>query len=129
MRMRRRIYYKGRRVSKGEKEVIDILNEYKIKFEQEKTFDKCRSNKNRKLRFDFFLPDYNLLIEYDGEHHFAPVNKYRRAKITHRSTVKHDVIKNKFVKEQNINFLRIPHWEFNSILDLIKDKVTEIVGE
>jgi len=127
--MKKRIYYKGRKVSKGEKSIIDILLKYKIKFEQEKTFDKCRSNKNYMLRFDFFLPEYNLLIEYDGEHHFAPVNKYRKAKIVHNKTVKNDAVKNKFVEKYNINFLRIPHWEYNNVFEIVKNKITEIIGE
>ena len=28
---------------------------------------------NYKFRYDFFLPDYNLLIEFHGKQHYEPV--------------------------------------------------------
>lgn len=48
-----------------------ILEKNNIRYIKEKTFDKCVNPKtNRYLRFDFYLPDYNCCIEYDGEQHF-----------------------------------------------------------
>lgn len=42
-----------------------------VSFEKEKTFIDCVNPKtNFLLRFDFYLPDYNIIIEYDGEQHF-----------------------------------------------------------
>lgn len=31
-------------------------------------------NKKYFLKFDFYLPDYNLCIEYQGQQHYIPVN-------------------------------------------------------
>jgi hypothetical protein len=28
------------------------------------------------LSYDFFLPDFNLLIEYQGRQHFIPVERF-----------------------------------------------------
>lgn len=47
-----------------------ILDRYKINYEQEKTFKTCISDKGYLLPFDFYLPNYNILIEYDGEQHY-----------------------------------------------------------
>ena len=47
----------------------------KLNFVREKTFSDLKAYKSRKkLRFDFFLPGLNILIEYDGQQHFKPVD-------------------------------------------------------
>lgn len=56
--------------SKGEGRIIKILQEENISFEFQKTFEDCIGENNNKFRFDFYLKDYNLLLEYDGEQHF-----------------------------------------------------------
>jgi hypothetical protein len=40
----------------------------KISYEKEKTFSTLKNPKtNKALRFDFYLPQLNTIIEYDGE--------------------------------------------------------------
>jgi len=112
---KKRLYYEGKRVSKGENEIILFLNENNIIFEKEKTFGNCLSLKSNKLRFDFWLPMFNTLIEFDGLHHFKPVNKYRRAQNTHKSTVVNDEIKNSFCEENDINLIRISYKDMKYI--------------
>lgn len=53
----------GERDSKKTKLIEKILNEENITFEKEKTFSDCKYR--RLLSFDFFLKDYNILIEFD----------------------------------------------------------------
>ena len=55
--------------SYGERTITAILTELNVQFETEKTFDNL-SGDYLPLKFDFYLPDHNLLIEYDGEFHF-----------------------------------------------------------
>lgn len=60
--------------SKGEYIIENYLQLLNIEYEKQKTFDTLINPKtNKKLRFDFYLPSYNLLIEFDGEQYF----KYR----------------------------------------------------
>ena len=96
-----------------------------IPYTQEKTFKECVNSRGNYLRYDFYLEQYNLLIEYQGPHHEKPINKYRRARIAHEKTVIHDVIKANFAEQQQINLLKIDWKDFNKlavILDqLIKD--------
>ena len=112
---KKRLYYKGKRVSKGENEIISFLIEYNIIFEKEKSFDNCLSLKGNKLRFDFWLPIFNTLVEFDGLHHFKPVNKHYRAQKTHDLTVVNDEIKNSFCQENNINLIRISYKDIKYI--------------
>lgn len=70
----------------------------------------CRDK--RSLKFDFYLPDRNLCIEYDGKHHFE-VTEYGEDKL--KDTIKKDTIKNEFCKSNNITLYRISYKD-----DLIK---------
>lgn len=122
---KKRRYYEGKRVSKGEKRIIEFLNKNNIKFEKEKKFPDCKGRNNRsQLRFDFFLVEYNILIEYDGEHHFSPVNKGYRAKYVHERTKINDEIKDNYIREKGLGLLRIPHWEYDDIEKIL----TEVIG-
>lgn len=57
--------------SYGEAKIQKLLTENNIIFEREKTFNDCRFiDTNHLARFDFYLPQYNTLIEYDGIQHF-----------------------------------------------------------
>lgn len=57
--------------SKGENEIEKILNELNISYEKQKRLDEIK-----KAPFDFYLPDYNLLIEFQGRQHYEPVSKF-----------------------------------------------------
>lgn len=91
-----------------------MLNE--IDFEQEKRFYDCRDVKP--LPFDFYLPQYNLIIEFDGQQHFREV--YNR---DFETTKKHDEIKNKYCEDNDIDLLRIPYWDGNDIEKIISTKL------
>ena len=49
-----------------------ILSDNNILFEREKRFPNLRYK--HKLRFDFYLPDNNLCIEYQGQQHFYAID-------------------------------------------------------
>lgn len=58
--------------SKGEHKISTWLKSHKINFHQEYRFGDCRYQ--RPLPFDFYLPDHNVCIEYDGQQHYFPVS-------------------------------------------------------
>lgn len=59
--------------SKGEQNIIRWLSEHKINFQAEYKF-----NWSENRRYDFYLPDYNLLIEYMGIQHYKTVKFFQR---------------------------------------------------
>ena len=59
-------------LSKGEAKVAKYLDEHNIQYIVEYPIKNPRSGHN--LRFDFFLPNQNMFIEYDGLQHFEPVD-------------------------------------------------------
>ena len=75
-------------------------------------------------RYDFYLPQYNLFIEYDGKQHYEPVRFFGNdedAKYVYERTKEHDEIKNRYCEENNINLLRIPYWETKNIETIINN--------
>lgn len=81
--------------SANERKIYNFLKEKKIKFQYE--YAVKIPNRKRKLRFDFFLPDQNVFIEYDGEQHFRPVTfngiSMDEAKIIFSKTKERDATK------------------------------------
>lgn len=94
--------------SKGEKNVMKFLENNNIKYIREYKFKDCK-NINY-LRFDFYLPDYNLLIEYDGRQHFESVDLFGGREGFERRKL-NDEIKNKYCIKNGIHLLRISHSE------------------
>lgn len=78
-----------------------------------------------RYRYDFFLPNYNTFIEYDGEQHYMPVNfgNWDEEEVNRhfQMTQEHDRIKNEYCEKHNINLLRIPYWEKQNIETIIYD--------
>lgn len=92
--------------------IKSLLDKYKIKNFSEYKFNDCK-NVN-KLSFDFYLPDYNTVIEYQGEWHY---NNYRNNLELQQ---KRDQIKRDYCKEKGIKEIEIPYWDFDKIESIIK---------
>lgn len=106
------------RTYKNEEKIKEILELKGISFIPQKTFDNCKNI--QKLQFDIFIPIFNLVIEYDGEGHFRPIFS---SKDDFNMAVLRDSIKEKFVKENKINILRIPYWRKDSIGTIIDEVI------
>lgn len=105
-------------MSIGEERIMDFLEQKDIKFKYEKTFDEC-VDKNP-LWFDFYLPEYNMVIEYDGQQHYISIENWGGINKLN-DNIRKDTIKNKYCEDNNIRILRIPYWDFDNIEVLIKN--------
>ena len=105
--------------SNGEKEIIKYFKLYNISYIRQKKFDDCKGIKN-KLPFDFYLPDYNICIEFDGIQHFKPL-KFFGGKKTFVERQKTDSIKNIYCKQNNITLLRIKYNE--NIIEKLNENI------
>ena len=101
--------------SKGEKEIRIFLENNAIKYSRNKRFNKCKDKKT--LPFDFYLPKYNLCIEYDGLQHFKSI-EFWGGEISLLEQKQRDQIKTTFCKENNIKLRRIKYDE--NILEKLK---------
>lgn len=102
--------------SKGERKIREYLISSNINFIPQHTFDNCKNKKL--LPFDFYLPDYNICIEYNGIQHYEPVEHfggYKKFKLQ----IINDNIKIKFCGENNIK-IHVIKYDDNIIKKLKK---------
>jgi hypothetical protein len=60
------------------------------------------------LPFDFYLPEFNLCIEYNGIQHYKPVNNFGGSE-RFLNQIKNDNIKKKYCDNNNIKLLIIKY--------------------
>ena len=92
--------------SNGEKMVGEYLIEHQIKFESQYTFNNCRNKKP--LPFDFYIPNMNVCIEYDGIQHFEPIEHFGGIDGLKQRQY-NDNIKTNYCLLHNISLLRISY--------------------
>lgn len=99
--------------SKGERVIRDILENKDIDYEQEKTFDWLKYDGSMFL--DFYLPEYSSAIEFQGVHHYIPVDFSGRGQESAKSNLltqkARDKEKNRLCKEHNIKIYYITYNE------------------
>ena len=88
---------------------VVYLDKMKIKYIRQYRLENCKNKKA--LLFDFYLPDFNLCIEYDGEQHFKQNIYWNQTIDVFNNVVKNDNIKNDYCMKNNINLLRISYKE------------------
>ncbi len=63
---------------KSEREIMKFLEDRGLFYEHQKTFENCvNPATGRRLKYDFWVPDMNLLLEYDGPQHVIVGMKIR----------------------------------------------------
>jgi hypothetical protein len=102
--------------SKGEEKIVEILDKQKIKYIRECIFDDCKNIKP--LPFDFYLPEQNICVEFDGELHFKSVKNFGGDELLEK-TKKRDKIKTKYCMDNNITLIRIPYYKFDDIENIL----------
>lgn len=108
--------------SKGEKVIQKFLKDNNILFITEKTFSNLVGDDSRsRLRFDFYLPEYNSCIEYQGKQHFIPYDNSDEEKILFEKRQRYDTIKKEYCKNNNIKLFEITY------KDNIKTSLSKII--
>lgn len=103
--------------SAGEQLIMKYLNKENIKFD----FQKQIKIDEKTYKFDFFIEEKNIVIEYDGKQHFKPSfgHSLEERERNFQLTKERDSIKNKYCKENNITMFRIPYTKFNKIHEIL----------
>jgi len=97
------------RESKGELAVSIWLKDNSINYIRNHRFNDCRDK--QPLPFDFYIPTYNICIEFDGRHHFEPITEWGGLDYLYDIQRK-DNIKTNYCIINNIKLIRI---DFKSI--------------
>lgn len=116
-------------VSYYEKTLQHYLDSLEINYITQYRIPECRNT--LPLPFDFYLTDYDYLVEADGEGHYFPCYfngcSWEKAVASFRRTKKNDAIKNNFCVDNNRKLLRIPYWDFRN--DKYKELITNIIKD
>lgn len=107
--------------SKGEREVEQFLKENKITFIYQYSI-KYSLNKKGKTYIDFYLPDYNIFIEYNGMQHYIPI-KHFGGELKFYEQVQRDSYVRNYCKENNIKLIEI---KYN---DNVASKLRQLLGK
>lgn len=82
-----------------EQQFQDYLEENDISFVTQKSFDDLKSSRNYKLRFDFYIPDFDLLVEIDDRSHLTVSDQIINGRL-----------KNQYCEEHKLKLLRIDQY-------------------
>ena len=112
----------GCTISKGEEKIASILTLLNIQFQKEYKFKELPNR-----RFDFYLPEKNICIEFDGKQHFEYVATWHKTKENFDQALLRDNEKTKFCISNNIKLIRIPYWDYDKLSPLFLQEEIENV--
>ena len=74
------------------------------------------------LSYDFFLPEYNLLIEFQGKQHETAID-YFGGESRFNIQIENDKAKKDFAIQNNIELLEIWYYDYDNIEQILKEKL------
>jgi len=109
---------------KGERLIMLVLDNNNISYDIQKRFNNLRDASM--LSYDFYIPKYKMLIEYQGIQHFKPVAHFNEDYFATQNL--HDDIKREYAKNNSLELLEIPYTinSYMGIEDNILDKISLI---
>ena len=108
-------------VSRGEKRIMNFLDDKNIAYETQKKYENLVGIKGKPLSYDFYLSNYNLLIEYQGEFHDGTA--YQQKEEEYIIQQEHDKRKKFFALQSNIELLEIWYWDYENIEKILERKL------
>ena len=102
--------------SKGEQNIIKWLSKNNIKFYPEYKFD---WSENR--RYDFYLPDYNLVIEYMGVQHYKTIKFFQK---TLEEQQEIDEWKKKKALLNGLQYFSISYLDYENIENILAQRLS-----
>ncbi len=110
--------------SKGENKIRVFLENNNIKFIPEHIFFDCINKKtNRKLPFDFYLPEFNIIIEFHGIQHYEQIRIFEGKRDGFKERKSRDRIKERYCLKNNIPIIKISYKKINKIEEILKTKL------
>lgn len=109
--------------SKGEKRISEYFAFHNILYKPQKTFDGLVGLGGGLLSYDFYLPKYNALVEYQGEQHEHYIKGFHSTKNNFKKQQEHDKRKKQYATDNNIKLLEIWYWDYDNIEEILKEKL------
>lgn len=122
----------GCKASKGETAVQMWLDAHNVVYTPQKTFDGCINTlTGRKLKYDFYIPEYNTCIEFHGQQHYQAIlignndqanwtpQHHTRAQLVFEDQQRRDQLKVQYCVDNDIKMLVIAYTEIKQIGSLL----------
>jgi very-short-patch-repair endonuclease len=108
------------------KKPTKIENKIEV-FLKENNIFYIKNNKFNNFIFDFFLPDFNLVIECDGDYWHVNPKFYSNKKLTvaQEKNIERDIRKNKLLEKKQIQFVRFWEHDIKNNFEIVKTKIWE----
>jgi len=98
-----------------------INNCYLNYYIRQMSFDNLVGVKGNPLSYDFYFPNQNLLIEYQGQFHDGTARFQDEKDLNIQQ--EHDRRKKEYAKKQGIDLLEIWYWDFDNIEKILDKEV------
>ena len=109
--------------SLGEQQIIKVLDFYNVDYEQQKKIPNtslfCN---NRYIYVDFYIPKYNLIIEYQGEQHYKPIKWFGGVTQFEKQKERDNAVR-QYCKDNNIKLLEIRYSKNHNVSKIIKKEL------
>lgn len=115
--------------SKGEKVIYDILTRENVNFKEQYRIKECRNIYPLPFDFAIFNKNGNLecLIEYQGRQHYDPIRYRENGSYSNLEYIqRNDKIKFDFCKDNGIELIIVPYWDFNNIENILNEYIKQI---
>lgn len=109
-------------VSKGEKRIAFYLSKSNIKFKSHKKYKNLLGTGGRNLSYDFYLPEFNLLIEFQGQQHEKAFD-YFGGEERFKTQQEHDKRKREYALSHSIELLEIWYYDIDNIEQILQEKL------
>lgn len=107
----------------GEERVAHFLKQNNIEFKEQFCFNNeylfCG---NIRLMVDFYLPQHNIVIEYNGGQHYKSIDYFGGQKALERQQER-DMAVRQYCKEHKIRLIEIPYTEFDNIETILNKQI------
>ena len=110
-------------MSHGERKIKDYLSSHMYSYMPQQTFFGLVGVGGGDLSYDFYIPDYNVLIEFQGKYHDGTAKIQTEAEFIRQQ--EHDRRKRQYAEEHNIGLLEIWYYEYNDIENILNDYFTK----
>ena len=116
-------------ISKGERAITNYLNYNNVSYIPQKEFQGLIGVGSRNLSYDFYLSEYNLLIEYQGEYHDGTAGNQTIEEFEKQQ--EHDRRKRKYAEDNKINLLEIWYWDFDNVEKILNNtlEIHEVINK
>lgn len=104
-------------MSRGEEIVKDYFFNNNIKFIRQYKIDIYKT-----CYIDFYLPDYNIFVEFNGIQHYSPVEHFGGEE-KFQEQQKRDSPVREYCKKNKIRLIEIPYWKMNEISGILKEEI------